>query len=168
MINGNDVLVLLRLAAHEEPWTFRGLGEELGMDPAVLHRGIARLGEANLVDEDRKVNRANAEEFLLHGVRYMLPGKLGPSGRGVPTAWGAEPLRRLLAPDAEFPVWPDPHGKHRGPVLEPIAEAAPRLARADPELLQWLALLDAVRVGRARERKLAADEIGKRIWSEQA
>lgn len=167
MITGNDVLILLRLAAHDAPWTFRGLGEELDMDPAALHRSVARLREANLIDEDRRLDRANAEEFLLHGVRYLLPAKLGPSGRGVPTAWGVEPLRHLLAPDAEFPVWPDPHGQHRGPVLEPIAEAAPRLADADSELREWLALLDAVRVGRARERKLAADELCDRIWGER-
>ena len=165
MLNGKDVLILVWLAAHPGEWTFRGLGDDLGMDPAALHRSVERLKRAKLLGEDRQPNRANAEEFLVHGVRYVVPGELGASGRGVPAAWGAEPLLRMLAPNEDpSPVWPDPGGRHRGPLLEPIAEAAPRLAKADSELAQWLPLIDAIRVGRARERKLASRELSKRIW----
>lgn len=165
MLNGQDVLVLVWLAAHPGGWTFRGLGNDLGMDPAALHRSVGRLKRAKLLDEDRQLNRSNCEEFLVHGVRYVVPGELGASGRGVPAAWGAEPLRDMLASGADpSPVWSDPSGRHRGPLLEPIADAAPHLAKADSQLAQWLPLLDAIRVGRARERKLASEELAKRIW----
>lgn len=167
MLTGSDVLVLLRLAARPGSWTFRGLGEELGMDPASLHRGVGRLRDTHLIDDERQINRKNAEEFLIHAVRYLLPASLGASSRGLATAWGASPLRSLVGGNDDAPVWPDAHGASRGPSLEPIVEAAARLSKSDPALGEWLALVDAIRVGRARERKLASSEIAKRIWDPQ-
>jgi hypothetical protein len=166
MLTGNDTVVLVQLAAKAEPWTFRSLGDALDIDPAALHRSVARLKAARLLDQERQVNQANVEEFLIHGLRFLLPAELGPLGRGVPTAWGAEPLRSKLAPGEEPPpVWPDPNGTSRGPSIKPIGSAVPKLAEADPVLGEWFALIDGVRVGRARERKLAAEELGKRIWA---
>jgi hypothetical protein len=169
VIAPNDIVVLVRLMADPSEWTFRSLGAELEMDPAALHRSVARLREAKLLGADRQPNRGNAEEFLIHALRYAIPAELGPLGRGVPTAWGAAPLADLLAESGEpAPVWPDPEGASRGPQVEPIANAVPRLAGERPELGEWFALLDAIRIGRARERKLAADQLRKRIWVEAA
>ena len=166
MLNGNDALLLIRLAAKNDPWTFRSLGQELAMDPAALHRSVARLRESKLLDEDRLVNRSNLEEFLIHALRFLVPAQLGPEARGVPTAWGAKPLRdHVAAGSGPSPVWPDPNGRSRGPSVDPISEHASRIARDDPKLGEWLSLVDALRVGRARERNLAADELGRRIWS---
>ena len=39
-------------------------------------------------------------------------------------------------------------------LLEPLYKSVPRAARADAQLYEWLALVDAVRAGRAREREL--------------
>lgn len=115
MINGNDVMVLVRLAAKPQAWTFRSLGEALEMDPAALHRAVARLSAAKLLDDDRQVNRSNLEEFLIHAIRYVVPVDLGPEGRGIPTAWGAEPLCALVAVgDEPAPVWSDANGQSRG------------------------------------------------------
>ncbi len=41
----------------------------------------------------------------------------------------------------------------------------PRLAERDRDLWEWFALLDAIRIGRARERKLAAELLSERIWA---
>lgn len=164
MLKGNDVLVLVWLAVHPGRWTFRALGEGMRTDIAVLHRNVGRLRHARLLDEERQLNRANVEEFLVHAVPYLIPGNLGAEGRGIPTAWGVEPLRSALVSDGPSPVWPSPHGTMRGPVLEPIAESVVDLVEGDPELLQWLALVDAIRVGRARERELASNELRRRIW----
>ena len=168
MINGNDVLVLVWLLAHPGGWTFRALGAEVGMDVAALHRSVGRLKNAKLLDTSRQVNRSNVEEFLLHAVRYLIPGRLGPEGRGIPTAWGVEPLRSSLANYGPIPVWPSPHGRSRGPALEPVSEAAPDLVASNPEISQLLGLVDAIRVGRARERKLASSELSRRIWGSGA
>lgn len=61
------------------------------------------------------------------------------------------------------PVWPFAMGKHRGVSLEPLYKTVPLAARADPRLYELLALLDALRDGRARERSLAEREIVKRV-----
>lgn len=159
-------MVLVHLAAKPEPWTFRSLGEALGIDPAALHRCVGRLKTASLLDDGGQVSRSNLEEFLVHGLRFLLPAELGSSGRGMPTAWGAEPLCGMLALDGEPPpVWPEPNGSSRGPVVAPIADNVPKLSKADPGLGEWFALIDGIRIGRTRERKLAADELSKRIWA---
>lgn len=168
VITGNDVVVLVHLAANPKPWTYRSLGKALGIDHAMLHRGVARLKAAKLLNDDRQVNRLNLEEFLIHGLRFLLPAELGPLARGVPTAWGAAPLRGELAPsDEPSPVWPDPNGKSRGPAVEPLTDDVPWLSQADPALGEWFGLIDGMRVGRARERKLAADELRRRIWAQR-
>ena len=167
VITANDIVALVRLAAEPGEWTFRSLGAELGMDPAAVHRSIGRLGEAKLLGADRLPNRGKIEEFLVHGLPYLIPAEPGPLVRGIPTAWGAPPLEGLLAKsDEPAPVWPDPKGASRGPEVEPIAEVVPRLAREQPELGEWFALIDGIRVGRARERKLAAQELRERIWAQ--
>jgi hypothetical protein len=51
-------------------------------------------------------------------------------------------------------VWPFPEGEHRGVTLEPLYKSAPAALR-DPFLYELLALIDALREGRVRERKLA-------------
>jgi len=166
MLNGSDVLVLVHLAAARQPWTYRSLAEKLDMDVASVHRSVGRLKAVRLLDEDRHVKRSNLEEFLVHALQFVLPAELGPIGRGVPTAWGAEPLRSMLAESSEpLPVWSDPNGASRGPVIQPISERALMFAKLHPEIAEWLALLDALRVGRARDKKVAADEIRSRIWA---
>ena len=165
MLKGSDILVLIYLAASPEPWTFRSLAEALKFDVAALHRSVERLKVAKLLDDERRLNRSNLEEFLIHGLRFVLPAELGPVGRGRPTAWAAEPLRSMMAESNDpLPVWPDPRGTGRGPTIQPISDGVVELADARPEIAEWLALLDAMRVGRARDKKLAADELRSRIW----
>jgi hypothetical protein len=61
------------------------------------------------------------------------------------------------------PVWPDPEGSTRGVAFEPLYPTVPQAARRDPALYELLALVDAVRDGRARERKIAEKELVKRL-----
>jgi hypothetical protein len=72
------------------------------------------------------------------------------------TASAAEPIRSRIAIGDELPpVWPYPEGKSRGIALEPLYRGAPKAALRDPVIYEYLALLDALRAGRAREPKLA-------------
>jgi hypothetical protein len=75
----------------------------------------------------------------------------------VPTAFGAEPLAsQLTTASGEVPVWAHPAGAAKGPTLTPLYRTAPQAALADPALHRVLALLDALRTARTRERTLAA------------
>jgi hypothetical protein len=51
----------------------------------------------------------------------------------------------------------------RGVTFEPLHKSAPAAARKDPALYELLALIDAVRDGRVRERKLAEKELSTRL-----
>jgi len=65
-------------------------------------------------------------------------------------------------------VWSDPRGKVRGPSLSPSHRGAPDAALADPALYELLALLDALRVGRSRERTLAQRLLSERLSKSHA
>ena len=62
----------------------------------------------------------------------------------------------VTAAPGEAPVWAHPAGQAKGPTLSPLYRTAPEAALADPALHRLLALLDALRTGRARERAMAA------------
>ena len=148
-----------------EQRTYKELGEALGMSPSEVHTSIKRATKAGLLDPNKRIpNRAALLEFLVHGLRYVFWAERGRMTRGLPTAHAAPPLAALLAQGAgPPPVWPDPEGTVRGEELKPLHKAAPQAARKDPALYEFLALADALRSGRARERKLATRELEKRL-----
>lgn len=70
--------------------------------------------------------------------------------------YAAEPLCRLIkAGSKPIPAWADPSGTMRGITLAPLYKTAPKAAMLDSLLYERLALIDAVRDGRVRERNLA-------------
>ena len=132
---------------------------------AASNRILTEAVAAGLLDPlSRQPVRQALLEFLVHGLRYVFPPKLGPLGRGMPTGRAALPLSRLMARDEEPPpVWPDPEGKVRGLTLQPLYPSVPKAARQDRSLYELLSLVDSLREGRARERKLAEAELTRRL-----
>lgn len=157
-----DLLVLLKVAAHPpQRCTYAALGKALAMSASETHASVRRALASGLAVAPARGEwlpvRPSMLEFMVHGVRYVWPATVGPVKRGVPTAFGAEPLAsQLTAAPGEAPVWAYPTGSAKGPTLSPLYRTAPQAALADPALHRLLALLDALRVGRARERSLAA------------
>ena len=167
-----DLLVLLKVAVHPpRRWTYAALGEALSMSASEVHASVRRAVASGLAVAPARGEwspvRPNLLEFVLHGVRYIWPAALGPIKRGVPTAFGVEPLASVVtAAPGEAPVWAHPAGSAKGPTLSPLYRTAPQAALADPALHRLLALLDALRTGRARERALAAQWIEAELMSE--
>jgi len=147
MLKGQDVVVLLKLLGSDESIPVRNLAGELGFDVAGTHRAMCRLADAGLYWRERKhVHRANAEEFLVHAVKFSFPAQWGPEARGIPTAWTAPPLSDALAEvDELIPVWPYFEGEVRGIGFEPLHPMVPEAALSDPALAERLALVDALR-----------------------
>jgi hypothetical protein len=168
-LKSQDVLLALRLAVRPAPATQAEIADAIGICPANVNHGLVRLAASRLYNvHDRRVVRANLLEFLVSGLKYVFPAQLGLFGEGMPTAHSANPLARLIRATGsdDGAVWPSiiPNApRARGHVVEPIHETAPQAAAKDPALHEMLALVDAVRVGRARERKLASDELEKRL-----
>lgn len=170
MLRPSDVLILFALVAEDrEPWTLRTLAERLGVQHSKVQRGLDRLAHAGLYDADRRqVVPAPAEEFLLHGLKYLHPLSEGPVQRGVPTAWGAPPLSgEIVSPADSIPVWPSPHGTVRGPSVEPLDPVLPALIEAWPEVAELAALADGLRLGDARTRRAAATHLRDRLAADR-
>lgn len=157
-----DLLVLLKVAAHPpQRWTYAALGEALAISASEVHASVKRAVASGLAVAPSRGEwspvRPSLLEFVLHGVRYIWPATPGPVKRGVPTAFGAEPLAsQLTVAPGEAPVWAHPSGSAKGPTISPLYRTAAEAALNDPALHRLLALLDALRIGRARERTLAA------------
>ncbi len=164
-----DLLVLLKRAASpDRSWTYASLGEALGLSASQVHRSVQRATEAGLAVSkgrgDWDVVPEALAEFAVHGVRYAFPAKIGAIRRGVLTSFGASPLSaQINAAPGEAPVWPYAEGQSRGPSLSPLYKHVPEAALADPALYELLALLDALRTGRSRERTLAQKLLSERL-----
>jgi hypothetical protein len=164
-----DVLFLLKLVAiNKKPWSFNKLSVELGMSPSEVHAAAQRALAARLAlksrDGDIVPNIRNLEEFLLHGIQYVFVPERGGLNRGMPTAYACPPMDAVIVANGEPPpVWPSPQGKVRGESFSPLYKSAPEAASRDKALYELLALIDALRSGRARERDIAGKELKKRL-----
>lgn len=165
MLKAQDVIVALRLVSEEAPGTYASLGQKLGISPSEIHACVRRLQEARLVDPDSlHVRRTALLEFLIHGVPYAFPARLKEVTRGIPTAWAAPAFAEQFAANDQLPpVWPHSDGTVQGAAVQPLYPSVPRIVQKDPGLYELLALVDALRIGRARERSLAQAELTKRV-----
>ncbi|HKF48266.1 MAG TPA: hypothetical protein VKB38_12970 [Terracidiphilus sp.] len=97
-------------------------------------------------------------------MRYVFPAEKGGLVRGLPTSIAAAPLKEHVVDRGEPPpVWPHAGGTVRGISLSPLYKAAPQAALADAKLYELLAVCDAIRDGRTRERGLAADYLRRTL-----
>ena len=176
-----DVVVMLKLLLPRKSgqWTYATLAAELGMSASQVFRSVQRAEAARLIQPSmppppgwnppaqsrvfQAPNRSNLKEFLVHGVAYAFPAQRGAPTRGIPTADGAPPLNQQLLPPPFPLVWPFPEGQVRGTEFSPLHKNAPQAAMRDQQLYELLALVDAIRDGRAREKEIAVRELTQRI-----
>jgi hypothetical protein len=165
-----DIVVALKLLGYPSgrpPISI--VAGDLGLSPSEVHGAIKRLRSSKLLHgpalKDR-LNISGLEEFLIHGLKYVFPAEHGEVTRGIPTSYAAEPLKSEIAISSDLPpVWPWQDGNTRGVGFAPLYKSVPHAALRDPALYQLLALVDAIRDGRARERNLAERDLGHRLKS---
>lgn len=163
-----DVVVLIKLLSYEggRP-PMAQVGVDLALSASEVHAALKRLAASRLISNDLNEGHPlleSVEEFLVHGVKYAFPAKRGEVTRGMLTSYAAPPLSTEIAAGSDLPpVWPFPEGEHRGVSLEPLYKTVPIAARRDPFLYEVLALLDALRDGRAREKRLAEKHLVSRL-----
>jgi hypothetical protein len=165
---GQDIVILLKLALHEGPRVLsKELANELFLAPSEMSKALNRCRDAGLLymsDYEKRVNRSALLEFLAHGMRYVFPPERGSLTRGLPTGIAMEPLKSEFLKSDEPPfVWPYAEGSVRGLSFSPLYKGAPKAALQDRKLYELLALCDAVRGGRAREKALAVDHLRKTL-----
>jgi len=166
VLKPQDVVVVLKLLGYDgnRP-PFALIARDLAMSPSEVHAAVKRAQAAHLLHGPELSNRPNVtniEEFLIHGIKYAFPAERGGPSRGIPTCYSAAPLNRLIAAgDEPIPVWPYAKGEKRGIAFAPLYKMSPVAALKDALLYEALALVDAIRDGRARERALAEQELIK-------
>ena|SRR5690554_3532122 len=157
-----DIVVALKFVLLAgRPLSFENFEQETGISSSSIHRSAKRLHEARLVLDAKLVQYRALEELIVYGVRYVYFVKPGEPTRGFPTAWAAAPLNREIVSDDLPPVWPHPLGTSRGYSLAPLHKAVPTAASKDSRLYELLAVVDAIRIGAVRERKIAGEYISR-------
>jgi DNA-binding Lrp family transcriptional regulator len=159
-----DIVVLLKLLSKPEKVPYAELSKELFISASEIHAAFRRSIAAGLIAEGTREPRRRAlQDYLIHGVAYAFPAAPGRVARGVPTAYAAPPLSRQISADDLPPVWADPDGTVKGYSIEPLYISVTSAIKKDQALYELLALVDTLRIGRARERRLAEEEIKHRL-----
>ena len=167
-MQGQDIAVLLKLAIENTPHTLsKNLAENLSVSQSEVSKALKRCVDAGLLHisgTEKRVNRSGLMEFLAYGLKYAFPPQRGSMVRGVPTAAAAEPLKSRFLEDSDPPtVWPYAGGNVRGISLAPLYRGAPKAALRNAKFYEVLALCDAIRSGRTRERNLAVRLLEREI-----
>jgi len=163
ILKPQDILFLLKLLAiNKQSWTYNSLALEIAMSPSEVHASAKRSLKAQLAIEDEidgiKPNTRNLSEFLIHGIQYTFVPEKGGLVRGMPTSYASKILAKNFIENNELPpVWPDPKGSVKGLSFSPLYKSASFAAKKDSGLYDLLALVDAIRGGRARDKAIAVD-----------
>jgi hypothetical protein len=158
----NDLVVACQLALTPGA-QFKAVAKATGSSIGECHNAVRRLGISRLIlaDERRPAGEL-LHQFLAHGAPFAFPAIIGAEIVGVPTAHSAPPFQAIVDSSIGF-VWGHADGTTRGQSIIPLFPGAPLLAVNNPPLYELLALIDALRVGGARVRTIAADLLGDRI-----
>jgi hypothetical protein len=159
-----DVVILLKIIAlNSDRWQQLPVAHSLRMSQSEVSQSVARSRYAGLIDDSgKRVMRRALFDFLQYGLAVVFPVKPGAIVRGMPTAHSAAPLNLEISSDESY-VWPFALGDVRGHGIAPLYVSVPQAARDDARLYELLSLVDVLRVGKAREKKLAIHELQNRI-----
>jgi hypothetical protein len=154
-----DIVVAVYLAAEDEAWTFQHLSKVMGISPSQVHLAWGRLQNSELVDpEFKRPFRKNLLEFLCHGVKYCFPVVQRGIGSGIVTGLSHPRLKKAIKASTDIKyVWEVPNVKATGVIVEPIHKSVVNVARASAKSYEIFAVLDSIRLGKARERETATD-----------
>lgn len=176
MMKSQDLLILLKIislhqggAARSEDFSVRALASATGIGKTEIGASINRSMDVGLLKHDRKTGlpKANSKallDFISYGLRYVFPAEPGALQRGLLTGLEAPGLEGLLSSLAQYHyVWPDGQSADTGQAIVPLYKTAAFAARRDSRLYQLMALVDAVRLGDAREVAIARAALKDRL-----
>ncbi len=155
MLKPVDFTVLVYLASADIGlhWTQTQVAVGLGISQSNVHRALAQLDRSGLLIEGGP-RRTALRELIVHAVRYVYPADLGAPARGIATAHAGPTLASQVRSDQPY-VWPLDGGSDFGPSVEPLHPCVPAAAAGCAPFYELMALVDVMRVGRAREREIA-------------
>lgn len=164
ILSPQDIVILLKIMVLENSnWNQNSLAESLYISQSEVSKSLMRSKYAGFIDASgRRVNKLALMEFLQYGIKYVFPQQPGALVRGIATAHSALPLSKIIKSDEQY-VWASANGNLRGQNILPLYPSVVKAVKEDQKLYELLALIDALRVGRAREKEIAIKELKKRI-----
>lgn len=172
IMKSQDIFILLKLVSLNQRdnrdssrQSVRMLAELTGVGKTEVSKSLNRSISVSLAKKNRttgliSVNRKALFEFTYYGLQYVFPAQMQALTRGVPTAFAAPVLKKkLFSPGQTIPVWPSSDAQQMGQAIQPLYKTVPKAIANDNTLYAALALVDAIRIGNAREKNSAASEL---------
>ena len=159
-----DIVVLAKLIAMgNDGYVQILLAETLYMSQSEISSSLKRSHYAGLlINNGQEVERKLFFDFIQYGLGGVFPVHPGAVVRGTVTAHSGPPLNLEFVSGEKY-VWPYAKGHSRGQSITPLYPTVPQAAHLDESLHELLALFDAVRAGRAREKNRALEILKERI-----
>jgi hypothetical protein len=158
-MKSQDIIVAIKLLIlNEKKSSFAKLGKLLKISASEVHGAARRLKESYLLDSFTGMIRKPAlEEFLIHGIQYAFPAAQDKPARGILTGYSSPFMKNEfdIVNSSELFVWPYSFGNNRGISIKPLYKTVPEVCGEDEGLYHWLAVIDMLRMNRAREREVA-------------
>lgn len=164
-----DIVVLIKIILLEgQEWQFQDIARAIYISPAEVSESVNRSAFAGLINhERRKVFRNAFFEFLQFGMPYVFPQAPGPMTKGMATGHSHKFFKTSIVSN-EMYVWPDLNGMDYGQAIEPLYNNQVKAAKEDSLLYEILAMLDVIRVGKNREKKVAVNYLRKLLLNESS
>jgi hypothetical protein len=160
-----DIVVLLKILTYgKNSWTLAEISKALHISLSEVSVTLERNRIAGLVNQSKKrVNILALRDFLIYGLKYVFPPQVGASVRGILTAHSASPIKEQITAGNDNYVWPYYKGNKRGFSITPLYENIPKFIESDPQLYEYLVIVDTLRVGKTREEEIAIKELTQRF-----
>lgn len=160
-----DILVALKLVTlQDQNWTQAYIADSLLISQAEISAVFERLKGSGFIDSSKQqIYQLAIREFLIHGLKYVFPSKLGTKVRGIATGHSASPISQYIVTTEEIYVWKSAKGNRRGIEVDPLYKTVPKIIAKDPELYELLVIADTLRIGKVREIEAAVHELDKRL-----
>ncbi len=150
-------------------YTTRGIETETGIGKSIVSQSLNRSVKVGLAKLERRtglprVNVKALTEFIVYGLKYVFPAEVSEVSRGIPTSFAAPVLKgKIMSAGELIYIWPDARGSDMGQSVAPLYKSVPMAVKLDPYLYEYLALVDAIRLGNAREAEVATDELERKL-----
>ena len=159
-MKNQDILILLGILTWKgSKRTYEKLSESVGVAKTPTVHAVQRLIDARLYNENLGiVNIPATKEFLIHGAKYFFPHPIIVDNvtevQGFVTGISHPIFEGKINSLKKF-VWPSAKGNEKGLPIKPLYRSIPDVCFTNMELLELLALIDVLRIGRIREVELA-------------
>ena len=160
-----DVVILLKMVTlHDKNWTFSKIANSLQISESEVSYAMERNVAAGLVSSDKtRINKLALRDFLIYGLKYVFPPQPGSTTRGIVTAHSAPPVNQYITENGDNYVWKYYKGTKRGNSIVPLYEKIPMIVENQPELYEFLTIIDTIRIGKKREIEIAINELDKKL-----